>query len=45
MIRTFLRAIRIGGDIKAMGKGRYHRRIAGRAIRRPLNRKISRWFR
>lgn len=45
MFRAIMKAFQIGGDIKSVGKGRYHKRIMGRAVRRPINRKINRWFR
>lgn len=44
MIRTLLRGLRVAGDVKSVGKGRYHKRLLGRAVRRPINRKINRLF-
>lgn len=45
MMKALFSILRIMGDAKAVGNGTYHKRVARRAIRRPVNRAISRFFR
>ena len=45
MLRALFSILRIFGDAKSISNGTYHKRLAKRAIRRPVNRKINKMFR
>lgn len=44
MIKALYIMLRAFGDAKAVGNGTYHKRVAKRAIRRPINRGINKLF-
>lgn len=44
MMKALFNILKIMGDAKAVGNGTYHKRVARRAIRKPVNRAINNLF-
>lgn len=45
MMKALFSILRVMGDAKAIGNGTYHKRAARRAVSRPVNRAINKFFR
>lgn len=44
MISKLFRLLRLFADAQAIGKGRYHKRVARRQAHRQLNKQLRKWI-